>query len=149
MPLNVGVHCHITAFVWAFQEWCQVMIEGSADRPSARMRSLPGQQRIDIQVQFGHYVPVRIWRAGTQISIHAMLGAIPPMNRKVTTSTLLRFLAGPISGKVVLWDDANSCPDMEKVLKAMMEINDAGRFEWDNFHIDRNNPESWEFVGVR
>jgi hypothetical protein len=135
VPLTVAVHCHITAFVWAFQEWCQVIIEGSADRPSPRMRSMPGTQAIDLRVQFGHFVPVRIWRAGTQISIHQMLDSKPPMKRKVTTSTLLRFLARAIHSPVLIWDNADDCPDLEKILSMMRDINDAGHFRWDYFHL--------------
>jgi hypothetical protein len=149
VPLTLAVHCHITAFVWAFQEWCQVLIEGSADRPSARMRSLPGRQAIDIQIQFGEFVPVRIWRAGTQISIHHVLGPKPPMKRKVTTSTLLRFLGWVINSPVLIWDDADDCPDLEKILNMMGDINDGGHFRWDYFHVNRNKPESWKYIGQR
>ena len=149
VPLTVAVHCHITAFVWAFQEWCQVMIERSLERPSARMRFLPGQQEIDLQVQFGNFVPVRIWRAGTQISIHQMLDSKPPMKQKFTTSTLLRFLAWAMHSPFLIWDDADDCPDLEKIMGMMSDINDGGHFRWDYFHINRNKPESWKYVGER
>lgn len=150
ISLTVSLHCHITAFVWAFQELCQYYIEGSTDQVSARMRRLPGTQTIDIQSKFDDFVPYRIFRSGaTQISIHQMAGKSVPLTRDVTTSTMLRFLAAAQSGKVLLWDNADQCPDLEKVVDTMGRINDAGHFEWDNFHIDREDPERWEFIGDR
>jgi hypothetical protein len=38
---------------------------------------------------------------------------------------------------------------MRKVLETLGRINDAGRFTWDQFQIDRDKPEQWEFVGER
>lgn len=149
-PFLLSIHCHITAFVWAFQECCQCFIEGKTDRMSSRMRGLPGDQTLDIRTQFGEFLPHRIYRSGpTQICIEDLSGKGIPMDRPVTASTLLRLLAVAQGSEVVVWDDADACPDMRKVLQTLGRINDASHFTWDHFQIDRDDPEQWEFVGER
>lgn len=149
-PFVLSIHCHVTAFMWAFQECCHCFIEGKTDRMSSRMRALPGDQTLDIRTQFGEFLPHRIYRSGpTQISIEDLSGKGIPMDRPVTSSTLLRLLAVAQGSEVVVWDDADACPDMRKVLQTLGRINDAGHFTWDHFQIDRSDPEQWEFVGER
>jgi hypothetical protein len=150
MPFFLSLHCHITAFVWAFEEWCQCCIEGKTERLSSRLRGLPGDQTLDIQSQFGEFRPHRIYRSGAKrVTIEDLSGKTIPMDRPVATSTLLRLLAVANSSSLVIWDDADACPDMKKVLRTLGRINDAGHFAWDHFEIDRDNPERWQFVGAR
>jgi hypothetical protein len=115
------------------------------------MRSLPGAYVIDASVRFSSFEPHRIFRSGaTQISIEQMAESGLPLKRTVTTSTLLRLLAKTINSPMLIWDDADQCPDMVKIMQTLGKISDAGgSFIWDHFHVDRDNPESWEFVGER
>lgn len=150
LPFTLSLHCHITAFVWAFQEWMQFFVEGSTTEVSRRVRSLPGDQTLHIHPQFGKLVPHRISRSGaSSITIQELAGRPIPMDRGANTSTLLRILAVVLNSQVVVWDGADASPDLEKVLEMGASINDAGRFSWDQIHIDRQNPETWEFVGDR
>jgi hypothetical protein len=31
----------------------------------------------------------------------------------------------------------------------LAKISDANRFKWDDFELDRNDPEKWKYVGNR
>ncbi len=48
--------------------------------------------------------------------------------------------------KVMIWDDAEGSPDLEKVMSMVVEISDRG-FTWNAIQLDRRNPESWEYAG--
>ncbi len=62
-----------------------------------------------------------------------------------TTSALLCLLAGAFKKKVLLWDDADNCPDPNKVMTMFDWIGEHG-FSWDTIQLDPNNPESWEYL---
>ena len=49
----------------------------------------------------------------------------------------------------VVWDQADKCPDMEKVLSMARKIADSTSFSWEQLQLDRLNPEAWEFIGER
>lgn len=148
LPFTLSLHCHITEFVWAFQDWMQFFVEGSTKEVSRRIRSLPGDQSLHIHPQFGKLVPHRISRCGaSSILVQELAGRPIPMDRGATTSTLLRILSVMLNSQMVVWDGTDSSPDLEKVLAMGIHINDTGRFAWDQVRIDRTNPESWQFVG--
>ena len=48
--------------------------------------------------------------------------------------------------KVLLWDDADKCPDLNKVMTMFDRIGEHG-FSWNAIQLDPNNPESWECLG--
>jgi hypothetical protein len=150
VPFTLTLHCHITDFVWAFQEWMQCFIEGRTERVSSWIRSLPGGQTLRVHPQLGKLVPHRICRSGAQsVLVQELSGRPIPMDRGVTTSKLLRVLSVMLNSQVIVWDAADSSPDLEKILRLAAHINEVGRFSWDQVRVDRRNPESWEFIGDR
>ncbi len=66
-----------------------------------------------------------------------------------STSVLLRILAVTLNSNLLIWDNADSSPDWEKVVEMLAKISDANRFKWDDFELDRNDPEKWKYVGNR
>lgn len=144
-PFILGVHCHITAFVWAFEGLARHFMEGGS-QPS--LQSLPGEQVVRIAAVFDKCVPTRICRTGaTSILIHQLSDERIGLDGPVNTSTLLRVLAASVNHKILIWDDADLCPDYGKMLATYVKINDAGGFNWSDFMIDRAAPESWRYVG--
>jgi hypothetical protein len=142
------VHCHITAFVSAFQEWCELFIEGSREAPPSAPRSLPGDQALDIHSQFGKLVPHRINRSGpNRITIQHVEVGPGPLKRPMTTSALLVLLSAVVNSKTLIWDDAERSANLEKVGNMLLCIGDTGRFSWDHISLNRDDPESWEYVG--
>lgn len=150
IPYVLTLHCHITAFVWAFEEFSRLMIEGSSASVSHLMRSLPGEQVIRVEPCFGRLVPHRIARSsGQSILIQHLADRKLPSDCKTTTSVLLRFLSIMLNNGCVVWDQADKCPDMEKVLSMAAKIADSTSFSWEQLQLDRSNPEAWEFIGER
>ena len=43
IPYILSLHCHVTAFIWAFEQLAQCFLEGRTDRVSSRLKSLPGR----------------------------------------------------------------------------------------------------------
>ena len=142
---TLSVHCHITVFTWAFERLAEHFIEGK-EPPS--LLSLPGEQAVELQTQLGKCIPHRICRTGAS---SALIQAQPSqrigLDGPVTTSILMRVLAAGVNGKILLWDDADLCPNYQQVLSAFAKINDADGFSWSDFEIDRGNPETWKYVG--
>jgi len=143
----LSIHCHITAFVKAFQEWCDLFISGSREAPPSQPRSLPGDQVLDVPPGFGKMIAHRIKRSGpNRISMQHVRNGPALQNHKMTTSGLLCVLSGMFNHKTMIWDDAERSPDVEKVMSMVVEISDRG-FAWDAIQLDRSNPESWEYAG--
>ena len=151
IPFDLSLFCHITAFVWAFKEWAQFFIKGRTDwKPGSRLRDLPGEQWLDADARLGKLLPYRISRSGpTSILIRGVADRPISMADKLNTSGLLRLLSVILKSKVIVWDDADQSPDLVKVTSMATEISDSDRFSWDQVRIDRDDPESWEFVGNR
>jgi hypothetical protein len=140
--------CHITEFVWAFQEWSQFFLDGSKDwKLRSRVKGFTGDQMLNGDSLLGELVPHRIRRLPpTGISILPLVERPKPFDQLVTTSTLLHLMADSLTTKLVVWDDADRCPDLIKVLSMATRINDRRRFSWGDIQLDRGNPESWEYV---
>ena len=151
IPFDLSLFCHITAFVWAFQEWAQFFIEGRTNwRPGSRLWDLPGEQRLNADARLGKLLPYRISRSGpTSILIRGVADRAISTADKLNTSGLLRLLSVILKSGVIVWDDADQSPDLVKVTSMAAKISDSGRFSWDQVRIDRDDPESWEFVGDR
>ena len=144
----ISIHCHVTEFIWAFQELWQYFIERSQSSVSNRMRSLPGDQRLDLHPKVGKFIPHRISRSGAKsVRIQQLADAPIPMEQRTTTSTLLRVLSFTLNCTTILWENADKCPDWERVILMLGAISDGNRFSWDDFRIERSNPESWEYDG--
>ena len=148
VPFLLSMHCHITAFLWAFEEFWKLRVEGSIQKTSFRIQTLPGDQTLHIHSKFGRLVPHRVCRCGaTSILIQELFGRPMPMNRCITTSTFLRIMAVILNSQLVIWDNADDCPDFEKILSIVGSIADSESFSWDQIRISRSNPEKWKFVG--
>jgi hypothetical protein len=143
--LILSLHCHITAFVTAFQEWCDFLISGQREAPPSSPRSLPGEQVLDIPS--GRMIAHRISRPGpNRIRIERMDSGPSLVNHQMATSGLLCLLSAMVNHKTLIGDDAEQSPDLEKVMAMAVGISDHG-FAWDAIRLDRANPESWEYVG--
>jgi hypothetical protein len=46
-----------------------------------------------------------------------------------------------------VWLDADDCPNLAQATDAFVRLNELDRFSWEYFRLDRDNAESWEFVG--
>ncbi len=146
--MRLSVHCHVTAFMWALEQMLAHFIEGRIETVSAKFRSLPGEQCLEVHPHFAKFVPHRIERTGAnRIKIQHLAGRPIPMDNGVPTSTLLRVLALTLNHDTIIWDGADDCPDWEKLMTAMVKISDADHFKWSHFKIDRNDPEIWEYIG--
>ena len=147
VPFILSLHCHITAFLWAFEEFWKLRVEGSIQQTSSRIEKLPGDQTLHMHSKFGRLVPHRICRCGsTNLLIQELSGRPMPMNRSVTTSTFLRIMAVILNSGLVIWDHADDCPDFEKILSIIGSIADSESFSWDQIRISRSNPEKWKYV---
>jgi hypothetical protein len=146
VPLDLTVHCHISDFVWAFREWSQFMIEGKTEWGTrARLKTLPGDQVLNIRTRFGHLVPHRVRRQPPDVvAIEELLGVPVPTNRPVNTSALLRILSIVLNREPIMWNIEGACPDRDKVLSLAAQIADHG-FSWDRVRLDRADPERWEY----
>ena len=82
-----------------------------------------------------------------EISIEPLLEFPRPYDRQVTTSTMLHLMAGALTTKLVVWDDADKSPDLMKVLSMANRIDRKRRFSWGDIKLDRTDPEKWEYVG--
>ncbi len=150
VPFILSLHCHVTAFVWAFEQLAKLFFEGTATSVPRQFRSLPGDQMLDVRPRFARFVPHRINRTGaTRISIQHLAERPIPLDNGANTSVLLRILAVTLNSNLLIWDNADSSPDWEKVVGMLAKISDANRFKWDDFEIDRNDPEKWKYVGDR
>lgn len=150
VPFVLSLHCHVTAFIWAFEQLAKVFFEGTASGVPNQLRSLPGDQAVDVHPQFERFVPHRICRTGaTKISIQHLAERPIPLDNGASTSVLLRILAVTLNSNLLIWDNADSSPDWEKVVEMLAKISDANRFKWDDFELDRNDPEKWKYVGNR
>ena len=52
-----------------------------------------------------------------------------------------------LNSRLLVWDNADSSPDWEKVASTLVKISDADGFKWEDFQIERTNPEKWQYVG--
>ncbi len=139
--------CHITEFVWAFQEWAQFFLDGKNEwHATSRVRSYPGDQALHLKGTLGRDIAYRIFRRPPGAIEIQQLGS-PKFSpgEPVTTSTLLCLLAHVMNRNPVIWDDADMCPDMAKVVSMGIRITDLG-FSWNDFTLDRTNPERWEYT---
>ena len=116
---------------------------------SHRLKKLSGEQRIELYERLGPFVPYRICRRPPDsVLICHLADQRIGLGNKATTSTLLQILAGMLTKNIIIWDDADKCPDMEKIMVMGNILSDVG-FCWDDFRIDPNNPELWEFLPAR
>jgi hypothetical protein len=146
---DLCLFCHITAFIWAFEEWARLFLEGKTDwKAESRLRDLPGDQRLDaMDVDFGKMMPCRISRSGpSSISLRGLAGRPIPTTARLKTSALLRVVSVILKSEMVTWDNADRSPDFEKVMSMVTRVSDTGRFSWNQIRIDRDDPEPWEFV---
>jgi hypothetical protein len=79
--------------------------------------------------------------------IEPLLEMPVPGKQPVNTSMVLRLVSLGRNKTCFIWDDARDCPDLAKVSTAFVRLNELERFAWDYFRLDRDNAESWEFVG--
>lgn len=148
ISFTLTLHCHITAFVWAFEKLARHFIEG--DRQPSGLYSLPGEQKVEVGTQLGRFIPTRVCRTGaTSVSIQQCSDKRIGLDGPVTTSTLLRVLAASVNNRVLIWDDADLCPDFQKLMSMLVKIDAVNGFSWSDFRIDRADPEKWQYVGPR
>jgi hypothetical protein len=148
-PFILSLLCHITEFVWAFEEWSPYFLDGKKEwKSKSRVTGFIGEQVIRGDSLLGKLVPHRIRRlppAG--ISLEPLVDFPKPYDKCVTTSTLLHLMSGALTSRFVVWDDADKSPDMMKVLSMAARMNDRCRFSWGDIRLDRTAPERWEYVG--
>lgn len=144
---ELSLFCHITEFVWAFQEWAQFFLDGKHEwKATSRVRSYPGDQTLQLKAGLGRNIAYRIYRRPPgSIQIQQMAGPAFPRRERVTTSTLLCLLSDILNSKPIIWDEADACPDLEKVMSMATNISDRG-FSWGDCTLDRRNPERWEYA---
>lgn len=141
------LECHVTAFVWAFQEFWRAIEAGSNDLPST-LRPPPSGQKLAFDIRLGRSVPHRIYRdPPAHVVIEPLLEMPIPGKQPVNTSMVLRLVSLGRNKCFFVWDDAQDCPDLAKVSTAFARLNELDRFAWDYFCLDRDNAEAWEFVG--
>ena len=147
-PMLLSVHCHVTAFLWALEQMLAYFVEDRIDSISPKYQSLPGEQFLEVHPHYARFVPHRIERTGAnRIKIQHLADRSIPMDNGVPTSTLLRVLAVTLNSDTIIWDGADDCPDWKKLMTVMIKVSDATHFKWSHFEIDRNAPESWEYIG--
>lgn len=148
-PFVLSLLCHITEFVWAFEEWSPYFLDGKKDwKAKSRVKGFTGEQVLRGDSLLGELVPHRIRRLPpAEISLEPLVNFPKPYDRRVTTSTLLHLMAGALTTKLVVWDDADKSPDLMKVLSMADRIGKTSRFSWGDIKLDRTDPEQWEYVG--
>lgn len=147
VPFNLWLHCHITTFVGAFERLARFYIIGEGNEPTD-IRWLPGRQETTVRSCLDKFAPNRICRTGpTTILLERAEESRIGMTGHFTTSMLFRLLAAAVNSHILIWDDADLCPEHEKVLSTFMRINDDG-FSWPDFRVDRSDPEKWEYVAA-
>ncbi len=123
LPFVMTLRCHITAFIWAFEDLASWFLEGRVERPSSRLKSLPGDQVLDVHPRLEQCVAHRICRTGaTRISIQELENRPIPLDGPATTSTLLRILSVVVKSQLLVWDNADSSPDWEKVVSMLAHL---------------------------
>ena len=137
--------CHITEFVWAFQEWSQFFIDGDSTwSRSSRMMEIRGDQEFHGTLQLGNLVPYRIRRVPPRgIEVYNPDETPEALGETIKTSVLLRVLAAALKNMTILWDDADKNKDANRVFSLLERIVDHG-FSWSDIELNRENPEEWE-----
>lgn len=145
---ELSLLCHVSDFIWAFQEWSQFFVDGRKGwKVKSRIKGFTGDQVLRGDSFLGSLVPHRINRTPpTEINIRPLVANPRPFDKKVTTSILLHVLTHTLTAQVFLWDDAHKCPDLMKLLWMATRVNDRRRFSWGDIRLDRRAPESWEYV---
>jgi hypothetical protein len=148
VPFVLSMLCHITEFVWAFEEWSPFFLDGKKDwKAKSRIKGFTGGQLLRGGSLLDEMVPHRIRRMPpAEISLEPLVDFPKPYDRLVTTSTLLHLMAGALTTKLVLWDEADKSPDLVKVLSMADKIDRTRRFSWGDIKLDRTDPEKWEYV---
>lgn len=147
-PFEFSLLCHISDFIWAFQEWAQFFLGGETEwKKTSRMKGFTGDQVFRGDSFLGELVPHRIRRLPpAEITVEPLVQHPKPFDQRVTTSILLHLMAHALTTRLILWDDADNCPDLMKVLSMTAKINDRKRLSWGDIKLDRRNPESWVYA---
>lgn len=147
ITLQLGLICHITPFVSAFDEILSTLFDKSDQEFLARTNKYPSDLNIKFSYVWARNVPYRITRVGSKaIRIECLDSNHFTVKFPLQTSDLLVILSAMMNGKPVVYDDVDFFalrPNEVEFMKYTSEAKHRGTFNLSDFTIDVSNPESW------
>jgi hypothetical protein len=145
--LQLGLSCHITPFVNAFDEIISTLFDKSDEEFLARTNKYPSDMNIKFSYAWASNVPYRITRVGPKsIRVECLDSPHFTVKFPIRTSDLLVILSAMMNGKIMVYDDidfSNLRPNEIEFIKYSGEVKDRGRFKLSDFTIDLSDPEAW------
>jgi len=147
ITLYLGLICHITPFVSAFDEIISILFNKSDQEFLARTSKYPSDLNIKFSYEWAANVPYRITRIGPKaIRVECLNSNHFTVKFPLKTSDLLVIISAMMNGKPVVYDDVNLSglrPNEVEFIKYTSEAKHRGTFNLSDFTIDVSNPELW------
>jgi hypothetical protein len=149
ITLQLGLVCHITPFVSAFDELITTLFDKSDQEYLDRTNIYPSDLNIKFSYKWETNIPYRITRVGPKaIRITGLDSNFVTVKFPLRTSDLLVVLSAMINGKSVLYDDIDFSslrPNEIEFIKYTGEAKKHG-LDLSDFSIDVSEPESWNIT---
>lgn len=147
--LQLGLVCHITPFVSAFDELVTTLFDKSDQEYLDRTNIYPSDLNIKFSYKWETNIPYRITRVGPKaIRINGLDSNLVTVKFPLRTSDLLVILSAMINGKSVFYDDIDFSslrPNEIEFIKYTGEAKKHG-LDLSDFTIDVSEPESWSIT---
>lgn len=147
--LQIGLICHITPFVSAFDELVTTFFDKSDQEYLDRASIYPSDLNIKLSYKWETNLPYRITRVGPKaVRIECLDSNFFTVKFPLRTSDLLVVLSAMINGKPVLYDDVDFSslrPNEIEFMKYTEEAKKQG-LDLSDFSIDISDPESWNIT---
>ena len=133
---------HLTPFAYQFATFVALVNEGRIEELLMRIDSYP-QFGIRRQFKFGKFLPYRISRTNpSKVFIELIEETHYKFEGGMSTSDLILYFSAAVNGKLVVHDDVNDGPLLEKSVRLSTIMQDG--FDLTEVWIDPSDPEKWE-----
>lgn len=141
--LQIGLTCHISPFVSAFEEILSTLFDKSDEEFVARTNKYPSDLNIKMGYKWAENLPYRVTRVGNKSILFECLDSNSFMVKfPMKTSDLLVIISAMINGKPLVFDDVKFSPDEVEFMNYIETAKEQG-LSLSDFEISASNPETW------